>query len=70
MSQPKVKAMPISKTLKQEAAQALRRSAGQYNRHGRRSVADELREIADKLEGKDIDHGKTWESEEVDDDDE
>ena len=49
------------KTLKQEAAESLRRRAGQYERHGKAGIADILREAAKKLLGiKSENNDHTW----------
>jgi hypothetical protein len=55
--------MTKKKTLKQEAEESLRRRAGQYNRHGKFSLAELLKDTADKLAGKKKqDDQKTWEN--------
>ena len=52
------------KTLKQEAAESLRRRAGQYERHGKAGIADILREAAKKLLGiKSENNDHTWKKE-------
>jgi len=54
--------MKKKKTLKQEAIESLNRRAGQYNRHGKRGIAELLKSAADKLAGiAKKDDQKTWE---------
>jgi len=47
--------MSKKKTLEQEAAESLRRRAGQHQRHGRHGLADLLRDAAKKLLGQETD---------------
>jgi len=52
------------KTLKKEAIEALNRSAGQYDRYGKWSIALFLRDTADRLAGVQVDRLDTWDRKE------
>ena len=52
--------MKKNKTLKQEAAESLNRSAGQYERHGRRGAAYFVRESVDRLLGEKKETEHIW----------
>jgi len=55
----------MKKTLKQEAAESLRRKAGQYERHEKYGKAAILRDSADRFLGKEIKNDShTWDVEE------